>query len=98
MKLCRVHGLVLFLQLSAPLPLVPLDAITLSGREHLLILDSQLPPVELDTVHVVYDLLEFGSGEVGEGQAPKHASVEVVVEGVWEGRCISVMKLTSRSF
>lgn len=78
---------VLLLELAAALTLLTLDSLALGEGQHLLVLDAQLPAVELEVVHGLDDggrLL--GGGEVGKGQAPEDAVVEVVVEGIGQGQ------------
>jgi hypothetical protein len=74
---------VLFLQLTATFALLPLDALALLEREHLLILHPQLPTLELEVVKNLNNGGGFLSrGEIGKGQTPEHAIVKVIVERV----------------
>jgi hypothetical protein len=76
----------LFLQLSTLLPLLPLNFLPFKNREHLLVLDSQLPSLELHMVHRLDDYRSlFGGSEVCKCQSPENSAVEVVVEGVGKG-------------
>jgi len=77
------HWSMLFLQLSTLLPLLPLYFLPLKNREHLLVLDSQLPSLELHMVHRLDDYRSlFGRSEVCKCQPPENSAIEVVVEGV----------------
>jgi hypothetical protein len=76
---------VLLLELATALPLLTLDSLSLSERQHLLVLDPQLSPMQLKMIHGVYDLRRLlGCSEVGESQTSEDSIVEVVIEGVWE--------------
>lgn len=77
------HRPMLFLQLTAALSLLALDPFALGQREHLLVLDPELPSMQFEVIHGVYDRSSFfGRGEVGEGEAPENTIVEMVVEGI----------------
>ena len=84
-QLVRRHRAVLFLELASALTLLALDALPFRSWQHLLVLDPQLPAVELKVVHVVNDSRRLVCvGEVGESQATENTVVEVVVESIWE--------------
>ena len=87
MQVC--HGLnrsMLLFQLAAPLSFLSLDTVSLGRRKHLLILNSQLTSLKIHVIHGVNHLLRIlRILEVGKGQAPKDAIIEVVVEGIRYG-------------
>lgn len=81
------HRAVLLLQLATLLALLPLDSLPLVFRQHLLVLNPQLPPLNIQLVHPVNDLSRLiGTREVGKGEATEHSVVEMVVEsvGLWQ--------------
>ena len=74
----------LLFQLTSALALLPFDSLTLSRGKHLLVLDPQLPSIQLEVIHGIDDGGRLvGVGEVGKSQTTKDAIVEVVVKRVW---------------
>ena len=81
------HGAVLFFELPSALTLLTLDPFPLGQGQHLFVFDAELPAVELEVVHGLDDLgCLLGSGEVCESKTPEDAIVEVVVEGIGQGK------------
>lgn len=77
---------VLLFELTATLPLLPLDPFTLLERQHLLVLDPQFPALEFEVVENFDDGGRFfGRSKVGKGQTTENTIVKVVVEGVGQG-------------
>ena len=78
-----LHWSVLFLKLTPSLSLLTLNALSLSKRQHFLVLHTKLSPTQ---VHVVESLDDAGSlirrCEVGKCQAPEHTIVKMIVEGI----------------
>jgi hypothetical protein len=81
------RGAVLFLQLTPALSLLTLDTLTLSLGQHLLVLDSQLSVLDIESIHS----LDNSPGilcrlEVGKRKTAEDTVIEVVVEGIRLGQ------------
>src|ERR1700761_6819933 len=73
----------LFLELASALPLLTFNSLALRRWQHLLILHTQLPPVQLEMVHRVnHSSRFFGIREIRKRQATENAIIEMVVESV----------------
>ena len=69
--------------MASTLPLLPFDPFALLQRQHLLVLDSQLPALQFKVIeHLDHGRRLLRRGEIGEGQTPENAIVKVVVESV----------------
>lgn len=83
LKLGGRHGPMLFFQLAPTLALLAFNAFALLKRQHLLVLDPQLPSLKLEVVQNLDHRRCFLRGcEVRECQSPKHAVVKMVVERI----------------
>lgn len=73
----------LLLQLSTALSLLSLDALSFLQRQHLLVLHTQLSPLQLVVIEMIDNLgCLIRRGEVGEGKTTEDSVVEVIVEGI----------------
>jgi len=73
----------LFFQLATALPLLPLDPFPLGLREHLFVLNSQFPTMNLQTIHRLYHEPSILRGlEVGESETAENATVKMVVKRI----------------
>jgi hypothetical protein len=75
----------LFLELSAALPLLALDPFAFGKRQHLFVLDPQFSAMQLKVIHSLDDLSRLlCGGEVCKCKPSEDTIVEVVVECVRE--------------
>ena len=65
----------LFLELATTFPLLAFNALPLSGGQHLLILDAQLPALKFVVIKNIND----GSSLVGRGKVCKRKAAEDAV-------------------
>jgi len=80
----------LFLQLATPLSLFPLNTVPVCGWQHPLILDSQLPSLQLHMIHNANHHLRFVFMlEVRKGQTSEDAVIKMIVESVRHGKSLA---------
>jgi hypothetical protein len=77
-------GSVLLLKLATALSLLTLNSLSLSLREHLLVLNTKLAAMDIHAIHCLNNQARVISRlKVGKGQASEDAVIEMVVKGVW---------------